>query len=194
MHKRVKRKKRRRYTCLFLVTLFVIGLILFFQKDSHKFLRTTNIEQVKIIDDGRISFLYDVEASDVQGVLNEYDGGVSKNDKIFPSRDAKVFAGDRIFINREKKLIVKVDGEKKEFKTFGDKIKTVLMRNNIELDENDIIVPHGDIVISDNIEVEITRVEFKEEVTTKKIAFETVLKKDDDINFLKKYTDQEGRN
>ncbi len=194
MHKRIKRKKRRKYIYLFLITLFVIGLILFFQKDSHKFLRTTNIEQIEIVDDGKISFLYDVEAETVENILDKYSDDLSENDRVFPSRDVKVFADDRIVINREKKLIVKVDGEEKEFKTFGDTIATVLVRNDITLDENDIIVPHGDTMISGTLEAEITRVEFKEEITTKKIPFETVLKKDDDVNFLKKYTDQEGVN
>ncbi len=194
MHKRIKRKKRRKYIYLFLITLFVIGLILFFQKDSHKFLRTTNIEQIEIVDDGKISFLYDVEAETVENILDKYSDDLSENDRVFPSRDVKVFADDRIVINREKILGVKVDGEEKEFKTFGDTIATVLVRSDITLDENDIIVPHGDTMISGTLEAEITRVEFKEEITTKKIPFETVLKKDDDVNFLKKYTDQEGKN
>ena len=193
MHKRVRRKKRRKYIYLSGVIFSIIVVFLFFQKDSHKFLRTTNIERIEIVDDGRVSFLYDVEAETVEDVLDKYSDNLSENDRVFPDRSQKVFADDRIFINREKKLIVKVDGEKKEFRTFGDKIKTVLVRNNIELDENDIIVPDGDTMINKTLEVEITRVEFKEEIVTKKIAFKTVLKKDDEINFLKKYTDQKGK-
>ncbi|MEA3323475.1 MAG: G5 domain-containing protein [Patescibacteria group bacterium] len=194
MHKRIKRKKRRKYIYFSVVIVVIVMGVLFFQRDSHVFARTNNIENVKIVDDGKISYLYDIKAKNIQNVLDEYNNNLSEEDRIFPNRDKKVFSGDIITIDREKKLTVKVDGEEQVFETFGDKIAYVLDVNNVELDENDIIVPNGDTMISDDIEAEITRVEFKEELVTKKIPFETVLKKDDKVNFLKKYTDQEGKN
>lgn len=194
MHKRIKRKKRRKYIYFSMAVFVIVMVILFFQKDSHVFARVDHIENIEIVDDGKVSYLYDVKAENVQNVLDEYSDDLSEEDRIFPNRDQEVFAGDRISINREKKLTVRVDGEEQIFETFGDKIAYVLDDNNVALDENDIIVPNGDTMISDDIEAEITRVEFKEETVTKKIPFETVLKKDDKVNFLKKFTEQEGEN
>jgi len=194
MHRRVKKKKRRKYIYLFLTALSVSGVVLFFQKESHEFVRSDKIEKIMIVDDGYISYLYDLQANNVIDVLKVYDENLSEGDRVFPQRGEKVFADDIITINREKKLIVKVDGEEKEYSTFRDKISSVLDRNGVIFQENDIIVPSGNTMINDDIDAEITRVEFKEEIKSKKIAFETVLKKDDEVNFLKKYTEQEGKN
>lgn len=194
MHERVKRKKRRKYIYFSVAVFMIVIGFLFFQKDSHVFARVDYIENIEIVDDGKTVYLYNVKAENVQNILDEYSDDLSDGDRVFPERDHQVFTGDRIFINREKKLTVKVDGEEMIFKTFGDRIAYVLDVNNVSLDENDIIVPNGDTVINDNIEAEITRVEFKEELVTKKIPFETVLKKDDKVNFLKKYTEQDGEN
>ncbi|XLQ20584.1 MAG: G5 domain-containing protein [Candidatus Moraniibacteriota bacterium] len=173
---------------------FLIGGFFIFKEKSPEFIQGTSIEVVKIIDDGKTSYLYNVQSVDVAGALNTYNEKLSDNDRVFPDRDEKVFAGDVININRSKKLIVGVDGEAKEFKTFGDSINNVLARNSVELDENDIVMPHVDTIINTDINAEITRVEFKEESVTEKIPFETVLKEDEDVNFLKKYVDQKGEN
>jgi len=194
MHKRIKRKKRRKYIYLSIVVLMIALVVFFFQKDSHIFVRSASIENIDIVDDGVVSRLYNVTAKNVQNVLDEYDGSVIDGDRIFPNREQAVFAGDKIFIDREKKLTVQIDGEEKTFDTFGDKISTVLEMGGIQLDENDIIMPRGDTMMRDDIDVQITRVEFKEETVTKKIPFETIVKKDDNVNFLKKYTEQVGKN
>jgi len=169
-------------------------MVLFFKKDVHVFVVSDNLESIEIVDDNKSFYLYDVPAGNVGDLLGEYVADISDEDRVFPSRDSRVFSEDSIFISRKKKITVVADGGEKVLETFGDTIESILQRNNIELDENDIVVPKVDTLVYNDMQAEITRVEFKEEKKIKKIPFETVLKKDDELNFLKKYTKQEGKN
>lgn len=194
MHKRIRRKKRRKYIYLFSIMMLVIGIVLFFKKDAHIFVASDNLDSIEIVDDNKSFYFYDVPAGSVGDLLDKYVTDVSDEDRVFPSRDSQVFSGDSIFINRKKKVTVVADGEEKVLETFGDSIENIFKRNNINLDENDIVIPQVNTIVRNDVEAKITRVEFKEETETKKIPFETVLKKDDELNFLKKYTKQEGEN
>jgi rare lipoprotein A (peptidoglycan hydrolase) len=80
------------------------------------------------------------------------------------------------------------------FETYGEKVWEILARNGIEFDDNDLVVPEINGVIWQDANVEIVRVEYKEEIEIENIVFETILKKDDELSFLKKFTKQTGKN
>lgn len=184
----------RKFFYIMGIIVFLVGIVSIFLGNKHKFVRTASIEKIAIVDDGKTFYLYDVEIDTVGELLEKYDGGVEKEDRVFPSRETKVFAGDSVMVNRKKKLTIKADGEEKVFETFGDSISTLLSRNGVELNENDIVVPNPDTLINDDVSAEITRVVFKEEIKTKKISFKSITEDDNEENFLKKYTKQTGKN
>ncbi len=193
MHKRVKRKRRRKYIYIGLALVMILGVFWLFVRGGHRFVRSDNVERVVVNDDGKEVVLRNVSARTVDDVLSVYDGDIGDEDRVFPPRDEDVFADDVINITRKKTLIVKVGDEEQKFETYGEKIGEVLIRQNVEFDENDIFVPVASTVVTKDITTELIRVEFKEEIITKDIPFKKIVKEDDDISFLKKYVDQEGK-
>jgi uncharacterized protein YabE (DUF348 family) len=193
MHKRIRKRKIRKFSYVLLVILLVLVVFLIFKKDKHVFIASDVIEDINIVDDGYSWHLCDVQASNVNEIIGKYINNVSESDRVFPSRDKKVFSGDTIVINREKKLTVKVDGEQKELSTFGDTIENILTNGGIVLDENDIVKPSKDVIVKGDLEVEIIRVEFKEESEFEQIPFKKIIKEDDKLNFLKQFIKQKGQ-
>ncbi len=155
-------------------------------------MRSDNIEQIMIIDDGLKSIIKDVDAKTVRDVLKNTDIELKEKDRIFPSKDAHVFADDVITITRNKILTVKVDNEEKKFDTYGEKIGEILARNDVKLDNNDIVVPVASTIVKNDLTTEVTRVEFKEETVTKKIPFKKIVEEDSDMSFLKSELKQKG--
>ncbi len=193
MHKRVKRKKRRKYIYFGLGFLVILGVCFLIFRNKHEFVRSDIVEKISVVDDGVESVLKDLDVKTVGDVLEIY-GNVSNDDRVFPSRDTQVFADDVVNITRKKVLTVKIDGEEKKFDTYGEKIGEVLSRNNVTFDENDIVVPVASTVVRKDTTTEVTRVEFKEEEVTKKIPFKKIVKEDNNVSFLKSYVDQKGEN
>ena len=195
MHKRVRRKKLKKIVYgglfIFLTSLFVFY---FFVRDTHDFSASDHIDILTIIDDGQEITFYNVTEKTVGELLVSYDGEINENDRVFPGRDEKIFEDDCIVIEREKELTVHVDDEKKVLKTYRDEIGTVVALAEIEMDDDDIIMPSSELIINSDMEVTITRVDYEEEVVTKKITYETIEKKDDNVNFLERYVEQNGEN
>ncbi len=121
--------------------------------------------------------------------------------KIFPNKiefsqieKIKFFFNDTIKINREKTVKLKIADEEQELKTYGDSLENIFAEANVDLDDNDLIIPNKNTFVKKDLEVEIVKVEIKEERETKKIDFETVKKDDPETSFLKKFTKTEGEN
>lgn len=194
MHKRVKRKKIRKITYGGVIICGIIAIFVILTRDTYDFVSSDVLDRVTIVDDGHAVELHDLASGDVASVLAVYDEAIGENDRVFPARTAQVFSDDVITVEREKKVTVEVDGGEVELVTYRDNLAHVLARGGVSLDENDIIAPAKESIVSKDMKVDITRVVYKEEVKTKKIPFEKVVKEDDDINFLKRYVDQVGAN
>ncbi len=193
MHKRIRKRKIKKYFRLGIIAILIFVLAWFFVgRERHKFVRSDNIEQIMIIDDGLKSIIKDVDAKTVRDVLKNTDIELKEKDRIFPSKDAHVFADDVITITRNKILTVKVDNEEKKFDTYGEKIGEILARNDVKLDNNDIVVPVASTIVKNDLTTEVTRVEFKEETVTKKIPFKKIVEEDSDMSFLKSELKQKG--
>jgi len=192
MHKRVKRKRRRKYIYLGVIIMAGFFVVWFLHGKGHEFVRGENIEEIIVVDDGVRSVLVDVSAKTVGDVLDVANIEVGDDDRVFPSRQTQIFADDIITITRKKTLTVSVDGEEKQFGTYGETVGEILSRNDITLGENDIIIPIKDTFIAKDTTAEITRVEFKEETVTKKIPFKKIVKEDGEMSFLKSVLKQRG--
>ncbi len=194
MHKRIRRKKIKKYFRVGIIAILVFVLIWFFVgKGKHEFVRSEKVEQIVVNDDGFERIIKDVDAKSVEDVLINAGIELKEKDRIFPSKDVQVFANDIITITRNKTLTVKVNNEEKKFDTYGEKIGEILARNNVEFDDNDIVVPVADTVVKNDLMAEVIKVEFKEETVTKKIPFKKIVEEDGDMSFLKTELKQKGK-
>lgn len=195
MHKRVRGKliKKVAFVVIFSgITGAVVWAI--FLRPGHQFVQTSDVRNITINDDGREIALPDVPAATVADVIAYYDPTVTEADRVFPSRDKKVFNEDVITIAREHVVKVSVDGEEKDVRTFRDYLVHAITRSGITIEKNDIIKPSREALVYTDMDATIIRVVIKEETVTKKIPFKTEEREDDTVNFLKRFTQQKGEN
>ncbi len=181
-----------KYLALAVVCVWVWWLYAY--NNTHHFIAGDTIDNVTIVDDGTPITLPHTQKHTVEEIIHAYDTTISLHDVVFPAHDARIFSNDVIVVERTKNITVHADGEERHFTTKRDTITHFLAQNAITLDENDLITPKKEKTITNDIEIDIVRVTYKEDVVAKKIPFETVHKKDDTISFLKKFTQQHGKN
>jgi uncharacterized protein YabE (DUF348 family) len=152
------------------------------------------LKTVSIDYDGLI--LNDISAQNqtVGEFLESQKFNVSGDDFILPERDAGLISGERIIIQKAKNLEIKSDGERKEVKTFGKNIATVLGEQDINLSEDDIVQPGLYTPIVDGDLISIVRVIIKEEVIKEEIKFQTIENEDDKLGWREKKVTQKGEN
>lgn len=195
MHKRVRRKKIRHMIFAAVFLTGIIGVIGFLTFDkAHTFSDHAGQVTFMIIDDGRVATLKSENVRTVEDALKVYDPSIDENAWIFPPRDKRVFVDDVIVIERGKKITVSVDEQKIDLYTHRDTLEKVLSRENIAFTKDDIVKPHKDTVINTDVNVEIIRVEYREEVKIEKIAYKIIEKNDDELSFRKKIVEQAGEN
>ncbi len=175
------------------MSIFTIIFIVLYKSD-HVFIASNHIDHLSVVDDGIVRNFYNIQESTVNDFLLYYDSTISENDFVFPSRNIHLFSDDMLTIERTKSVSISADDTIKEITTYRNTIEDTLRQNNIFLDANDIVKPLKQSIITDNISIDIIRVIFKEEITTKKIPFKLIEKTDDEMNFLKKITEQKGEN
>lgn len=194
MHKRVKQKKIKKIGILSICLFSIVSGFLFFAGNRHDFVPIEFCEHVTIIDDGHVIVFNYMEQNNVSGALALYDETIGENDLVFPERSARLFSDDVIIVEREKKVTVAVDDTELVLTTYRDTLDHILMQNDVVLDDNDIIVPDGTMIVTENVEAKITRVIYEQNVIKKDIPFQKIVKEDDSVNFLKSFTEQEGKN
>ena len=94
---------------------------------------------------------------------------------------------------KKENIKIIVDGKKIITSSFRKNIKNLLDENNIQYDSNDKITPNLTDNLKDHMQVNIVKVDVKEQKEYEKIQFETSIK--EDKNLLKGLTEieQEGK-
>lgn len=191
MPRRICRKRNRKKAFLGGLAILAVPTVIFSQ-DNTEFEPNNHTVDITIVDDGHTVNLEDVPADTIADAVKFYDEEIDEQDQVFPELEKEVFSNDTIKINREKNVKIKIANEEQEVKTYGDFLKNIVAEANIELDDNDLITPNKNTFVNKDLDVEIVKVEIKEEKETEKIDFKTVNKEDPEVSFLKKYTETEG--
>lgn len=195
MHKRVRVKFFKKVALLAILWVIACNIVwVVFFRAQHQFVQTARVHTITINDDGRKVTLHGVLAMTVADVIAYYDPTISETDRVFPSRDQRIFDDDEITIDREHVVKVSVDGEEKEVRTFRDALVHAITRSGVTIEKNDIIKPSRDALVYADMDATIIRVVIKEETVTKKIPYKTEEREDDSVNFLKRFTEQKGEN
>ena len=101
--------------------------------------------------------------------------GVTLSDKLFSSVDVNAVVTNnlRVEIISAYDIIINVDGEEKAVQTTVKTVGDVLSEQGITLDEDDEVSPAADTVLTNDLVIEILRVEYVTRETQEKIPFTT---------------------
>ena len=101
--------------------------------------------------------------------------GVTLSDKLFSSVDVNAVVTNnlRVEIISAYDIIINVDGEEKAVQTTVKTVGDVLSEQGITLDEDDEVSPAADTVLTNNLVIEVLRVEYVTRETQEKIPFTT---------------------
>ncbi len=171
-----------------------IFLFPFFHDDGKRIFDAGAPKNVSVSVDGAALRYSGMKAVTVGELLEEIGMEVVPGDRMFPEKDANIFSGMTLFVEREKKISIKADGETKESVTYRRTVIEVIEEVGVSVKEEDIVKPERETMLDRTMKVSVTRVEIKEETVEKKIAFETVEKEDDKLSFRKRIVTQKGEN
>lgn len=102
--------------------------------------------------------------------------------------------GKKIFIKRAPVIYISVDGTKKEFRTWAKTVKEALEEKGVLVGSNDKVEPTRERFISNELEVNITRVSESEVKETEILPFETRTVDDSSLEYGKTNVKQAGKN
>lgn len=187
-------KSRKGIFFLFISLLIVGGggfLHNFFGRAESRW--DTEGKKVVTVSDGGLMLPISVSGNLTVGELLETQKIVlNDGDEALPGIEERVVSGTNILIRRARRVTVKVDGDEKAFRTQMSLVEQALSEVGIALDEDDIVKPGRDALVTDNLTVTITRVEIKEETTDKPIAFEKQVNEDEKLSWRKAIVTQKG--
>lgn len=176
--------------CIFIGVVFLLWRTFFIEKRELIIQRPIAVE---LIIDGLHSNTV-TDANTVQDFLEEKNLAVSSLDFIEPDLEDNLRPCSIINIITNRKVFVEVDGETKEFNTIRKTIEKLLEDEKIKLNPFDVVEPDIKELTSDDLEVDITRIEKKNVIEEEEIEYETIIKEDEDLTFKKQVLEQEGKN
>jgi uncharacterized protein YabE (DUF348 family) len=178
---------------LLLIILGVIFYRIFFSKKAAIEGNFSTESKPVILNDEGISYWFgNVKADTVGNFLKDNGVETKEDDFIFPGKDAKIYSGSKIIIERNKKVLISVDGKKIEGNTLGTDVAMALWDSNVKLGEDDFSIPSSDFPLKNNTKVEVVRVDIKEEIVKKEIDFEKQTTEDDKLSWRTKKVSQKG--
>ena len=180
---------------LFIVSAVSAGSYLFFSTDAEeRVFDAGGPKEVLVSDDGFIYPLPAVRASTVGEAFGEAGADIAEADRIFPSRDARLSSDMTVFVKREKKVAIRVDGGTKDVVTHARTVDEALDEAGVFTEEDDLVQPARGDRLDPETDITVTRVEIREETVEKKIAFDTAEAEDDELSWRKRIVTQKGEN
>lgn len=160
---------------------------------EEEFVPSAIVEDVTVVEDGAQHAIARADAGTVDDVLRAAGVTLATDDRVFPAREEQVFSGDQITVDRMHAVTIIADKQVHRVQTYRDRVDAVLADASVQVSGDDIVVPSRDAIVSDDMEIVVTRVTIAEESVEKKIPFETKHIEDDTVSFLKKIVRQKGR-
>lgn len=180
---------------------FIIGIILFLCVNFNAFAfwgkekEEINFDQGAksiILNDDGLVFEVKTGTATVADFLTEQKLDVKDEDVIFPNKESKVFFNSSVTLNRAKKVTIFDGKDKKTAYVLGRKTEDALSENNIKLGDDDITSPALNSPVKGGSEINIIRVEIKEEKVLKDIDFKKTSEEDDKLSWRINKIKQKG--
>lgn len=128
----------------------------------------------------------------VSEFLTEKDIDLDNKDYIFPDPETKIFPGSKVVIRRALPVTIKVDGKDIEIDTLGTSVADALSEADVTLSHADKVAPEKSTLLSVNLDIVVTRINFEEISIEEDIPFQIVEKEDSTVLWRKKETKQKG--
>lgn len=167
-----------------IASVFIIALLSFVLYDA-------SFNDVKLTLDEE-SMNIKTSKSLVEGFLKEQDIEIDKHDYINVSKDEELKDGMEIVIKKSVPVTINVGNKTIETKTYETTIKEALNQLEISYDEDDRINPGLLTDISQNIEINITKIDTERVVETEKIQNTTIYKDNNNMDIGKSKVVQKG--
>lgn len=145
-----------------------------------------------IIEDAGIVLSVSTQTRTVAEFMEEQKIITGENDIILPQKDAKIFSGTKIIIERAKNVAINSDGKIIKSNIYGKTVTEALWENKISLGEDDFIIPDLNYPVRDKDKIEVVRVDIREEIVKKDIPFKTKENEDDKLSWRTKKVTQKG--
>ena len=176
---------------IFLLFLAIVAVLYFFWPFGKRNFVVKEPFSVGIWDNG--SFFETMSsAATISDFLTEKDMDLGDKDYIFPATDTKIFPGAEIVIRRALPVTIKVDGKDIEIDTLGTSVADALSEADVTLSHADKVAPEKSTLLSANLDIVVTRINFEEISVEEDISFQTVEKDDKTVLWRKKETKQKG--
>lgn len=166
----------------------MIVLFLFF---SGKISAEDNKKEIKFNDNG-LFFYLNTSARTVADFLAEQKINLEKDDFIFPDKEADISSGSEIIFKRAKKISVLADGKETKATVFQGSVIEAIHESQINLGEDDLVLPKRTSPVADGIKIEITRVKIEGQIIQKALDFKNIAEEDDKLSWRTKKIKQKG--
>jgi hypothetical protein len=181
---------KKKFTIL-LLFLAILIVSYFFWPFGKRIFDQNKAFAVEISDNGML-YRATVDQETIAEFLKEKNIELGEKDYIFPVPEAKIFPGQNIFIRRAVPVAIDVDGQKIRLDTLGTTIRDAINEAGVTLSHADKIAPEVNALLSPNLDIKITRINFEEITLEEDIPFQTVEKEDNTVLWRKKETKQKG--
>lgn len=159
------------------------------EKNSRNF--ESGEKKITLVDDG-LAFKVYSRANTAGDFLEEQKLALKEKDNMVPSRNAKIYSGAIIHIERAKKIKIAADGKKIESYTLQKKVEDAVWENGVILNRLDIADPSRGAPVYDGISVKITRINIEEIVAVENIDFKTITENDNKLGWREEKIKQKG--
>jgi len=181
----------KRKIIIFLAIAAVFALLLFFWPFGKRKFDVKLPFPVAVADSGNY-FSTTTSAATASDFLKEKKIALGEKDYIFPALDAKIFPGSKVIIRRALPVSIEVDGKSIRLDTLGTTVNDALTDANVALSHADKVVPEGNVTLSADIDIKVTRINFENITVSEDIPFQTTEKEDNTVLWRKKAVKQEG--
>lgn len=181
----------KRKITIFLAIVGVFALSHFFWPFGKEKFVVKKPFLVAISDGGNI-FATSASAATVSELLAEKNIVLGEKDYIFPAPEAKIFPGSKIMIRRAMPVAIEVDGETHHIDTLGTSIRDAISEANLTLSPVDKVFPDANSLLSPDLDIKITRINFEEITSKEDIPFQIIEKEDNTVLWRKHAVKQQG--
>jgi uncharacterized protein YabE (DUF348 family) len=168
------------------------GIVFFWYQQEERVFESEPSFDIQVLDGDFELLLSGLRATTVAEALSMAGVVIGNHDRVFPEKDARVFAGTRIRVVRGHELRVKMGEEERVFLSEAPSVEEALVWEGIALDEDDIVKPERASRPSENTEVRVTRVEIREESKASAIPFDTKVSEDAKLSWRTKRVTHKG--
>lgn len=178
-------KRTFKLLILLFIVFFSFKVLAFFSEDDTVLDYKNATKAVSLDDNG---YIYQIETNDekISDLLEDKKIVLGEYDRIIPDKEAKIYPGIKIEIQRAAKVKILVDGKTIEKYIIGKTVKDALRESQVELTRLDKTDPETESLAYDGVKIVVTRINVEEVVKKEEIDFKVIAKNDNEMGWREK--------